>query len=88
MVSLLNNVFTFSNAHTYLQCSAYQARGGSNFPRQMTQAFRTHKPAAKESLECVIRETPGIIQIYTTKALSAYKYTNTIADTSRCAASF
>jgi hypothetical protein len=59
MVSPLNNVFTFRNAHTCLQCAAYQVRGGSNFPRQMTRAFRTHKPTAKESLECVIRETPG-----------------------------
>jgi hypothetical protein len=60
MVSRLNNVFTFRNAPMCLQDAAYQARGGSNFPRQMTRAFRTHKPTAKESLECVIRETPGI----------------------------
>jgi hypothetical protein len=65
MVSPLSNVFTLRNAHTCLQCAAYQARGGSNFPRQMTRAFRTHKPTAKESLECVILETPGIyIYIY------------------------
>jgi hypothetical protein len=38
MVSPLNNVFTFINAHTCLQCTAYQARGGSNFSRQMTHA--------------------------------------------------
>jgi hypothetical protein len=61
MVSPLNNAFTFRNAHMCLQCAAYQARGGSNFPWQMTRAFCTHKPTAKESLECVIRETPGII---------------------------
>jgi hypothetical protein len=59
MVSPLNNVFTFRNAHTCLQCAAYQTRGGSDFPRQMTRAFRTHKPTSKELLECVIRETPG-----------------------------
>jgi hypothetical protein len=63
MVSPLNNVFTFKNAHTCLQCAAYQERGSSNLPRQMTRAFRTHKPTAKESLECVIRETPGILEI-------------------------
>jgi hypothetical protein len=63
MVSPLNNVFAFRNAHTCLQCAAYQARGGSNFPRQITWAFRTHKPTAKESLECVIRETPGSMLI-------------------------
>jgi hypothetical protein len=60
MVSPLNNVFTFRNAHTCLQCAAYQARGGSNFPRQITLAFRTHKPTAKESGECVVRGIPGI----------------------------
>jgi hypothetical protein len=60
IVSPLNNVFSFRNAHTCLQCVAYQARGDNNFPRQMTRAFRMHKPTAKESLECVIRETPGI----------------------------
>jgi hypothetical protein len=60
MVSPLNNVFTFRNTHTCLQCAAYQARGGSNFPRRMKLAFHTHKPTAKESLECVIRETSGI----------------------------
>jgi hypothetical protein len=47
VVSPLNNVFTFRNAHTCLQCTAYQARGGSNFPRQMRLAFHTHKPTAK-----------------------------------------
>jgi hypothetical protein len=47
MVSPLNNVFTFRNAHTCLQFAAYQAGGGSNVPRQMTRAFRTHKPTAK-----------------------------------------
>jgi hypothetical protein len=62
MVSPLNNVFTFRNAHTCLQCAAYQARGGSNFPRQMTLAFRMQKPTAKESLEYVIRETPVSIR--------------------------
>jgi hypothetical protein len=60
MVSPLNNVFTFRNAHTCLQCVAYQAQGSSNFPWHMTQAFSMHKPTAKESLECVIRETPSI----------------------------
>jgi hypothetical protein len=59
MVSPLNNVFTFRNTHTCLQCMAYQAQGGSNFPRQMTRVFRMHKLMAKESLECVIRETPS-----------------------------
>jgi hypothetical protein len=63
MVSPLNNVFTFRNAHTGLQSAAYQVRGGSNFPQQMTRAFCMHKPTAKESLECVIRETPGNICI-------------------------
>jgi hypothetical protein len=29
-------------------------------PRQMMRAFRTHKPMAKESLECVLWGTPGI----------------------------
>jgi hypothetical protein len=51
---------TFRNAHTCLQCAAYQARGGSNFPLQMTRAFRTHKPTAKESGECVLRGIPCI----------------------------
>jgi hypothetical protein len=60
MVSPLNNVFTFRNAHTCLQGTAYQARGGSNFPRQMTLAFRTHRPTAKESGEGVVR---GILVI-------------------------
>jgi hypothetical protein len=59
MVSTLNNVFTFRNAHTCLQCTAYQARGGSNLPRQMTLAFRMQKPTAKESGECVVRGIPG-----------------------------
>jgi hypothetical protein len=64
MASPLNNVFTCRNVHMCLQCAEYQARGGSNFPRQ-TRAFRTHKPTAEESLECVIRETPGIyVYIY------------------------
>jgi hypothetical protein len=31
MVNPLNNAFTFRNAHTCLQYTAYQARGGSNF---------------------------------------------------------
>jgi hypothetical protein len=64
MVSPLNNVFTFRNAHTCLQCAAYEARGGNNYPRQMTRAFHTHKPTAKVSLECVIRETPGTFLKY------------------------
>jgi hypothetical protein len=55
MVSPLNNAFTFKNAHSFLQCAAYQARGGSNFSRQMTRAFRTHKPTIKELGECVLR---------------------------------
>jgi hypothetical protein len=59
MVRPLNNVFTFRNAYTCLQCAAYQARGGSNFPRQMTLAFRMQKPTAKESGECVVRGIPG-----------------------------
>jgi hypothetical protein len=59
MMSPLNNVFTFRNAHMCLQWEAYQARRSSNFPRQMTRAFHMHKPTAKESPECVIRETPG-----------------------------
>jgi hypothetical protein len=62
MVSSLNNVFTFRNPHKCLQCMAYQARGGSNFSRQMTLAFRMQKPMAKESGECVVRGIPGIIQ--------------------------
>jgi hypothetical protein len=37
----------FQNAHTCLQSAAYQARGGINFPLQMTRAFRTHKPTEK-----------------------------------------
>jgi hypothetical protein len=66
MVSPLNNVFTFRNAHTCLQCAAYQARGGSNFPRQMMLAFRTHKPTAKDSGECVVRVIPGIyVRVFT-----------------------
>jgi hypothetical protein len=63
MVSPLNNVFTFRNAHTCLQCAAYQARAEARrgkLPRQMTQTFRTHKPTAKESGECVLRGIPGI----------------------------
>jgi hypothetical protein len=60
MVSPLNNVFTFRNAHTCFQCTAYPARGGSNFPRQMTLAFRMQKPTAKELGECVVRGIPGI----------------------------
>jgi hypothetical protein len=59
VVSPLNNVFTFRNTHTCLQCTAYQARGGSNFSRQMTLAFRMQKPTAKESGECVVRGIPG-----------------------------
>jgi hypothetical protein len=47
MVSPLNNVFTFRNAHMCLQCMAYRARGGSNFSRQMTLAFRMQKPTEK-----------------------------------------
>jgi hypothetical protein len=70
MVSPLNNVFTFRNAHTCLQCTAYQAQGGSNFPRQMTRAFRTHKPTAKESGECVLRRIPCIKYIW---VLNTYK---------------
>jgi hypothetical protein len=62
MVSPLNNVFTFRNAHTFLQCTAYQARGGSNFPWLMTLAFRMQKPTAKESGECVVRGIPGIMR--------------------------
>jgi hypothetical protein len=58
-VSPLNNVFTFRNAHTRLQCTAYQARGGSNFSRQMTLALRMQKPTAKESGESVVRGIPG-----------------------------
>jgi hypothetical protein len=65
MVSPLNNVFTFRNAHMCLQCAACQARSDSNFPRQMTLAFRTHKPTAKESDECVLRGIPCIICINT-----------------------
>jgi hypothetical protein len=61
MVSPLNKVFTFRNAHTCLQCMAYQARGGTNFPQQMTLAFRMKKPTAKESGECVVRGIPGTI---------------------------
>jgi hypothetical protein len=60
MVSPLNNVFTFRNAHTCLQCTAYQARGGNNFSRQMTLAFRMQKPTTKESGKCVVRGIPGI----------------------------
>jgi hypothetical protein len=60
MVSPLNNVFTFINAHTCLQCTAYQARGSSNFSRQTMRAFHMQKPTAKESLECVVRGIPGI----------------------------
>jgi hypothetical protein len=59
MVSPSNNVLTFRNAHTCLQCTAYQARGGSNFSRQMTLAFRMNKPTAKESGESVVRGIPG-----------------------------
>jgi hypothetical protein len=62
MVSPLNNVFTFRNAHKCLQCTAYRARGSSKFPRQMTLAFRMQKPTAKESGECVVRGIPGSIQ--------------------------
>jgi hypothetical protein len=47
MASPLNNVFTLRNAHTCLQCAAYQVPGGSNFPRQMMRVFGTHKPTAK-----------------------------------------
>jgi hypothetical protein len=42
----------------------YQVRGSSNFPRQVTRAFRTHKLTAKESLECVIQETPSVDTTY------------------------
>jgi hypothetical protein len=58
MMSPLNNVLTFRNAHTRLQCTTYQARGGINFPRQMTLAFRMQNPTAKESGECVVRGIP------------------------------
>jgi hypothetical protein len=34
----------------------------SNFSRQMTLAFRTHKPRAKESGECVVRGIPGTLK--------------------------
>jgi hypothetical protein len=51
IVSPLNNVVTFRNAQRCLQCAAYEARGGSNIPRQMMRAFCSHKPTAK-----VIRE--------------------------------
>jgi hypothetical protein len=60
MVSPLNNVFTFRNAHTHLKCTAYQARGSSNFSRQMPLAFRMQKLTAKESGKCVVRGIPGI----------------------------
>jgi hypothetical protein len=73
MVSPLNNVFTFRNAHTCLQCTAYQARGGSKFSRQMTLAFRMQKPAAKESGECFIRGIPGII-LYLSIYNAQYQY--------------
>jgi hypothetical protein len=59
MVSPLKNAFTFRNARMCLQCAAYQGRGGSNYRRQMMRAFHKHKPTVRESLECVIRETPG-----------------------------
>jgi hypothetical protein len=59
IVSPLNNVFTFRNGHTCLQCTACQTRGGSHFSRQMTLAFRMQKPTAKESDECVVRGIPG-----------------------------
>jgi hypothetical protein len=59
MVSPSNNIFTFRNAHTCLKCMAYQARGGSNFSRQMPLAFRMQKPTAKKSGECVVRGIPG-----------------------------
>jgi hypothetical protein len=59
MVSPLNNAFTFRNVHTSLQCTAYQVRGGSNFSRQTTLAFRIQKPTAKESGECVVSGIPG-----------------------------
>jgi hypothetical protein len=59
MMSPLNNVFNFRNAHTCLQCAAYQARGGINFPQQMMLAFRMQKPTANESGECVVRGIPG-----------------------------
>jgi hypothetical protein len=65
MASPLNNIFTFRNAHTCLQCTAYQARGGSNFSRQMTLAFRTQTPTVKESGECVVRGIPGICSFFT-----------------------
>jgi hypothetical protein len=64
MVSPLNNIFTFRKAHTCLQCTAYQTRGGSNFPRQMTLEFRMQKPTAKESGECVVRGIPGMSTVY------------------------
>jgi hypothetical protein len=56
MVSLLNNVFTIRNAHMCLQCAAYQARGGSNFPREMKRAFCTHKPTAKSQASASFAE--------------------------------
>jgi hypothetical protein len=58
MVSPLNNVFTFRNAHTCLQCTAYQARGGSNFSWQMTLALLMQKSTANELGECVVRGIP------------------------------
>jgi hypothetical protein len=64
MVSPLNNVFTFRNAHTFLQSTAYQARGGSKLSPQMTLAFRMKKLTAKESGECVVRGIPGITHPY------------------------
>jgi hypothetical protein len=60
MVSPLNNAFTFRNAHTCLQCTAYQVRGGSNFSWQMTPAFHVQKPMAKESGERVVHGIPGM----------------------------
>jgi hypothetical protein len=64
MVSPLNNVFTFRNAHACLQCAANRARVGSNFHQQMTLAFRTHKPTAKKALKCVIPEIPGTRHVF------------------------
>jgi hypothetical protein len=60
MVSPLNNVFTFRNARTCLQCTAYQARAAVIFFLQMTLAFRMQKPTAKESGECIVRGIPSI----------------------------
>jgi hypothetical protein len=60
MVSPLNNVFTFRNAHTFLQFMIHQAQGGSNFSQQTTRAFLMQEPMAKESGKCIVRGIPGI----------------------------